>query len=98
VTTTSPRRPRARSSIATRRRNDSTYNTGLTRLPAVAQPDVWYSYSASPLFPELGPEPNTGGIAPIGGPAYDQVPGNSSVFRFPNYYKGVPLFYEWSRD
>ena len=20
------------------------------------------------------------------------------MFRFPNYYKGVPLFYEWSRD
>ena len=34
----------------------------------------------------------------MGGPAYDPVPGNSSVFRFPNYYKGVPLFYEWSRD
>ena len=33
----------------------------------------------------------------MGGPAFEPV-GNSSVFRFPNYYKGVPLFYEWSRD
>jgi cytochrome c len=78
--------------------NDSPYNTGLKRLPAVAQPDVWYSYTKSPLFPELGPEGTPGGIAPMGGPAYDPVPGNTSVFRFPNYFKGVPLFYEWSRD
>jgi glucose/arabinose dehydrogenase/PKD repeat protein len=78
--------------------NDSAHNTGLTRLPAVTQPDVWYSYEKSALFPELGPEPNgPGGIAPMGGPAFEPV-GNSSVFRFPNYYKGVPLFYEWSRD
>ena len=34
----------------------------------------------------------------MGGPAYDPVPGNASVFRFPNSFKGVPLFYEWSRD
>jgi len=80
--------------------NDSPNNTGLKRLPPVTQPDVWYSYDASPLFPELepiGPEGN-GGIAPMGGPAYDPVPGNTSPFRFPNYYKGKPLFYEWSRD
>ena len=31
--------------------NDSPYNTGLTTLPAVAQPDVWYSYATSPHFP-----------------------------------------------
>ena len=78
--------------------NDSPYNTGLKRLPAVTQPDVWYSYDASPLFPQLGPEGTPGGIAPMGGPAYDPTPGNRSPFRFPNSYKGVPLFYEWSRD
>ncbi|MDA0165749.1 PQQ-dependent sugar dehydrogenase [Solirubrobacter ginsenosidimutans] len=78
--------------------NDSPYNTGLKKLPAVAQPDVWYSYDTSPLFPELGPANTPGGIAPMGGPAYDPTPGNSSPFRFPNYFKGTPLFYEWSRD
>jgi cytochrome c len=80
--------------------NDSPYNTGLKRLPPVSYPDVWYSYDESPLFPELeplGPE-GEGGIAPMGGPAYDPEPGNRSELRFPNYYKGVPLFYEWSRD
>ena len=47
--------------------NDSRYNTGLRTLPQVVQPDVWYTYSESALFPELG----TGGIGPMGGPAYD---------------------------
>ena len=34
----------------------------------------------------------------MGGPAYVPERGNRSVFRFPNYYAGKPLFYEWSRD
>ena len=81
-------------------RNDSPYNTGLTTLPAVERPDVWYSYVLSPHFPELeveGPEGN-GGIAPMGGPAYTPIKGNKSPFRFPNSYAGKPLFYEWTRD
>ena len=80
--------------------NDSPYNTGLKTLPPVAQPDVWYSYLASPHFPELepeGPEGN-GGIAPMGGPAYVYEKRNKSVFKFPKYYDGKPLFYEWTRD
>src|SRR5829696_3114317 len=36
--------------------NDSRHNTGLRRLPEVARPDVWYSYTASPHFPQLEPE------------------------------------------
>ena len=74
--------------------NDSRHNTGLRRLPQVIQPDVWYSYGESGLFPELG----TGGIGPMGGPAYDFDSANRSVFRWPAYYNGVPLFYEWTRD
>ncbi|MDA0181382.1 PQQ-dependent sugar dehydrogenase [Solirubrobacter phytolaccae] len=80
--------------------NDSAYNTGLTKLPPVARPDIWYSYVLSPHFPQLevkGPEGN-GGIAPMGGPAYEPIKGNKSVFRFPNSYAGKPLFYEWTRD
>ncbi|RKQ86977.1 PKD domain-containing protein [Solirubrobacter pauli] len=81
-------------------KNESPHNTGLTTLPPVARPDIWYSYILSPHFPELeveGPEGN-GGIAPMGGPAYEPVKGNKSPFRFPNSYAGKPLFYEWSRD
>ncbi|MEV4565402.1 PQQ-dependent sugar dehydrogenase [Nonomuraea sp. NPDC049419] len=77
--------------------NESPRNTGLRELPPVTQPDVWYSYGPSPEFPELG----TGGIGPMGGPAYDigkaDTRGRDSV-AWPRYYDGVPLLYEWTRD
>jgi cytochrome c len=77
--------------------NESPHNTGLRELPPVTQPDVWYSYSPSAEFPELG----TGGIGPMGGPAYDfdprQTHGKQAV-AWPEYFDGVPLFYEWTRD
>ena len=44
--------------------NDSPNNTGLRDLPPVRHPDVWYSYSASAGFPELG----TGGVGPMARP------------------------------
>ncbi|MFI7450286.1 PQQ-dependent sugar dehydrogenase [Nonomuraea sp. NPDC049714] len=77
--------------------NESPHNTGLRELPPVSQPDVWYSYSASQEFPELG----TGGIGPMAGPAYDydsrDARGRATV-AWPRHYDGVPLFYEWTRD
>jgi cytochrome c len=77
--------------------NESPHNTGIRNLPPVTQPDVWYTYSASAEFPQLG----TGGIGPMGGPAYvydpkvAKKPGSTA---WPAYYNGVPLFYEWTRD
>ena len=77
--------------------NESPNNTGIRNLPPVTQPDVWYTYSASAEFPQLG----TGGIGPMGGPAYQfdakvaKKPGSTA---WPEYYNGVPLFYEWTRD
>ncbi|WP_245565233.1 PQQ-dependent sugar dehydrogenase [Nocardioides insulae] len=78
--------------------NDSAYNTGLTKLPPVTQPTVWYSYSLSEEFPELETQ---GGIAPMAGPSYEFDPkvakGAKSV-AWPEYYDGMPLFAEWGRD
>ncbi|MDG4825552.1 PQQ-dependent sugar dehydrogenase [Asanoa sp. WMMD1127] len=74
--------------------NESPHNTGLTRLPPVEQAEVEYSYGVSAEFPELG----EGGIGPMGGPAYDYSRRSDSRFKWPAYYDGVPLFYEWSRD
>ena len=34
----------------------------------------------------------------MGGPAYEPSRATARVFRFPSYYAGKPLFYEWSRD
>jgi cytochrome c len=77
--------------------NESPHNTGLTELPPVTQPDVWYSYGPSAEFPELGAAP-PGGIGPMAGPAYDLDPAKASPPAWPAYYDGVPLFYEWTRD
>ena len=83
--------------------NESPHNTGLTDLPPVTQPHVWYSYTLSAEFPEL----ETGGIGPMAGPAY-QFDGKSKKGKkgrghrndtaWPKYYDNVPLFGEWTRD
>lgn len=74
--------------------NDSPHNTGLRELPPVKHPDVWYSYALSQQFPQLG----TGGVGPMGGPAYHFDPKLQSPTKWPDYYDGQPLFYEWTRD
>jgi cytochrome c len=74
--------------------NDSPNNTGLRRLPRVVQPDVWYGGAASAEFPELG----TGGVGPMAGPAYHYDRRLRSDRKWPRYYDGVPIFYEWTRD
>jgi cytochrome c len=77
--------------------NESPHNTGLTELPPVTQPQVWYSYALSAEFPEL----ETGGIGPMAGPAYQFDPSTTRVRNptaWPAYYDNVPLFYEWTRD
>jgi len=77
--------------------NESPHNTGLTELPPVAQPDVWYTYGPSAEFPGV----ETGGIGPMAGPAYDFDPKDRRGPRpvgWPEYYDGLPLFYEWTRD
>jgi cytochrome c len=79
--------------------NESPHNTGLTELPPVTQPQVWYSYGLSAEFPEL----ETGGIGPMAGPAYQYdrrtaQRGGPRSTAWPAYYDNVPLFYEWTRD
>ncbi|PWU51939.1 glycosyl hydrolase [Micromonospora sp. S4605] len=74
--------------------NDSPHNTGQRRLPPVEAPQVWYPSAPSGEFPQLG----TGGIGPMAGPAYDYDGRSTSRVRWPAYYDGVPLFYEWTRD
>jgi len=80
--------------------NDSLLNTGRRVLPAVVQPEVWYSYPEADagLFPELFRNMGGDGIAPMAGPAYQFDRRSPSRVKWPQYYHGVPLFYEWSRD
>ncbi|NHC47119.1 PQQ-dependent sugar dehydrogenase [Motilibacter aurantiacus] len=74
--------------------NDSRWNTGLTNLPAVTDAEVIYGYGPSEQFPELG----TGGIGPMGGPAYRPAKGLTSQVRWPEELAGKPLLGEWTRD
>jgi cytochrome c len=74
--------------------NDSPHNTGLRNLPTVEQAEVVYTYGPSARFPELG----TGGIGPMGGPAYHFDRRSDSATKWPADFDGKPLFYEWTRD
>ncbi|MFJ4467986.1 ThuA domain-containing protein [Streptomyces sp. NPDC089424] len=73
--------------------NNSPNNTGLTQLPPAQPATVWYAYSASPEFPEVG----TGGGGPMGGPVYDYDPENTYRTKFPEYFDGKWLNYELTR-
>lgn len=74
--------------------NDSPNNTGRRRLPPVVQPEVWYGATPSAEFPELGSE----GVGPMAGPAYEFERRSRSLVKWPRYFDGVPIFYEWTRD
>jgi cytochrome c len=74
--------------------NESPRNTGRRRLPPVVQPEVWYGSTLSAEFPELGEN----GVAPMAGPAYHFDRELRSNNKWPRYFDGVPIFYEWTRD
>ena len=73
--------------------NDSPNNTGLRELPPAVPAWVWYAYSASAEFPELG----TGGGGPMAGPVYHHDPENRRVTKFPEYFDGKWFNYELTR-
>ncbi|MFK4693859.1 ThuA domain-containing protein [Streptomyces pristinaespiralis] len=73
--------------------NDSPNNTGLTNLPPAQPATVWYAYSASAEFPELG----TGGGGPMGGPVYDHDPAVTYQGKFPEAFEGKWFNYELTR-
>ncbi|SNT41021.1 PKD domain-containing protein [Asanoa hainanensis] len=73
--------------------NNSPNNTGLTNLPAARPALVWYAYSASSQFPEVG----TGGGGPMGGPVYDYDPANPRLSKFPEYFENKWIVYELTR-
>ena len=75
--------------------NDSPINTGLTQLPPVDNlPTIWYPYANFSLFPELG----SGGGTAMGGPVYHYDADLQSDTKWPAYWDGSEIFYEWSRS
>lgn len=73
--------------------NDSKNNTGLRDLPPAQPAFIWYPYTASKDFPEVG----TGGRNAMAGPVYyvDDFPKDT---RYPNWFNGKLFIYDWIRD
>lgn len=74
--------------------NTSPNNTGLANLPPAQKSLVWYGYDESKEFPWV----KTGGKNPMAGPIYYSDQFSNIESRFPDYFNGKILFYEWIRD
>ncbi|MEV6636726.1 ThuA domain-containing protein [Actinoplanes sp. NPDC051470] len=91
-------------------KNLSPRNTGRTTLPPVQQSEFWYTFQARTTCAEAylntPPTPcdfkwpviGTGGVGPMGGPAYHFDAGLASDVKFPEYYDDSVVFGEFSRD
>lgn len=73
--------------------NDQPMNFGLTKLPPVVEPMVWYSHFPSPEFPSLG----KGGASAIAGPVYHYESGRSED-AMPEYYDNCWFVSDYSRS
>lgn len=74
--------------------NNSPNNTGLKNLPPAQPAFIYYPYADSPDFPDVG----TGGRTAMAGPTYYYADFNAdSEVKFPKYYDGKLLIYEWIR-
>ncbi|WP_413451054.1 ThuA domain-containing protein [Georgenia phoenicis] len=71
--------------------NESPNNTGLTELPPAVP--AWLPYDGGSV-PDLG----NGSEAPMGGPTYRYDPELDSDRKWPEYWDGKTLNFEWGRD
>jgi cytochrome c len=78
---------------ATKPVNRSPNNSGLTELPPVQAPLVYYPAGESSEFPLLG----KGGRTACGGPVFHYAKSNEETGGLPEYFDGCLLFYDWQR-
>ncbi len=73
--------------------NNSPNNTGSVQLPPAQPALIWYPYGNSPDFPLV----KNGGRNAMAGPVYycDQYPEKT---RFPEYFDGKLIIYDWMRN
>ncbi|MBC8154412.1 MAG: PQQ-dependent sugar dehydrogenase, partial [Bacteroidetes bacterium] len=74
--------------------NNSPNNTGAKTLPPVQNAMVWYPYTKSDEFPELG----TSGRCAMGGPVYHFDPNSKATNKLPAYYDKALFMYDWMRN
>ncbi len=75
-------------------KNTSPNSTGVQILPPATPALIWYPYDDSEEFPMLG----TGGRNAMAGPVYYRDDYEKSDVRFPGYFNGQVLFYDWMRN
>lgn len=73
--------------------NDSPNNKGIKQLPPATAPIVWYANVNTTDFQELGKGQETAMI----GPFYQYNPASVSNVKFPPYFHGKMIFWDWSR-
>lgn len=73
--------------------NQSPNNSGLEKLPPARPAMIWYPYSSSKEFPELG----QGGRSAMAGEfyTYSRTAGSNA---FPEYYDGALFVFDWMRN
>ncbi|MEL6122110.1 MAG: ThuA domain-containing protein [Bacteroidota bacterium] len=72
--------------------NISPNNTGAKELPAAQKALIWYPYGKSEDFPLVG----SGGRNAMAGPVY-RADRYTAASKFPEYYDGKLLIYDWMR-
>ncbi|TAE47707.1 MAG: cytochrome C, partial [Bacteroidetes bacterium] len=73
--------------------NQSINNTGSQQLPPANKAFIWYPYSPSPEFPQVG----DGSRNAMAGPVFYATDYPESGSRFPEYYDGKLFIYDWVR-
>jgi cytochrome c len=73
--------------------NTSPNNTGIEKLPPAQSAFIWYPYANSEEFPLMG----TGGRNAMAGPVYYEADFKNAERKWPSYYNGKLLTYEWMR-
>ncbi len=79
---------------ATHPMNLSPNNTGAKELPPAQPAIIWYPYSFSARFPEMG----SGARAAMSGPVYHFDKGLKSTRKLPAYYDGALFVFDWERS
>ncbi|MEX2345453.1 MAG: PQQ-dependent sugar dehydrogenase, partial [Balneolaceae bacterium] len=74
--------------------NLSPNNTGLTELPPVQEPFIWYPYGASEVFPSL----KSGSRSAVGGPFFYKRDFEDAERSFPDYYEGKWFIADFTRN
>lgn len=73
--------------------NESPNNTGAQVLPPAQPAFIWYPYARSDEFPLMG----DGGRNAMAGPVFYEEDYEANEGRFPSYYDGKLIAYEWMR-